>query len=46
MSYIILRDCWYDITVPNVHAPAEDKVYDRKGSFYKESEHVFDKFPK
>jgi hypothetical protein len=46
MSYIILRDCWSHIIVPNVHAPAEDKIDDVKDSFYKELERVFDKFPK
>jgi hypothetical protein len=25
MSYIILRGCWCDITVLNVHVPTEDK---------------------
>jgi hypothetical protein len=25
----------------NVHAPAEDKTYDAKGSFCEEIEHVF-----
>jgi hypothetical protein len=30
----------------NAHAPTEDKIYVMKGSFYKELEHVFDKFPK
>jgi exonuclease III len=32
--------------VLNVHAPAEDKTDDVKGSFYEELERVFDKFPK
>jgi hypothetical protein len=35
MSYIILRGCWFDIIVLNVHDPAEDKI-DMKDSFYKE----------
>jgi hypothetical protein len=26
MSYIILRGCWGDIIVLNVHAPKEDKI--------------------
>jgi exonuclease III len=46
MSYIILRGRWCDIVFLNVHAPTEDKTYDRKDRFYKELEHVFDKFPK
>jgi hypothetical protein len=45
MSYIILRDRWFHITVLNAHAPTEDKV-DVKDSFYKELEDVFKKFPK
>jgi hypothetical protein len=45
MWYIILRGRWCDITVLNVHAPAEDKI-DDMDRFYKELEHVFDKFPK
>jgi hypothetical protein len=45
MSYIILRGSWCDIVL-NVHAPTWDKIDDVKGSFYKEFEHVFDKFPK
>jgi hypothetical protein len=36
MSYIILRSCWFHITVPNVHTPGEDKIDDLKDSFYKE----------
>jgi hypothetical protein len=46
ISYVILRGCWYDITVLNIHAPREDKTNDIKNSFYEELEHVFDKFPK
>jgi hypothetical protein len=47
MSYIILvlRGCWYHITVLNVYAPTEDKTNDVKDIF-KELERVFDKFPK
>jgi hypothetical protein len=26
MLFIILRGCWYDITVLNVHTPTEDKI--------------------
>jgi hypothetical protein len=33
MSYIILRGCWCNIIVLNVHAPTEDKIDDiRTGS--------------
>jgi hypothetical protein len=46
MSYIIPRGHWCDIIVLSVHAPTEDKVYDVKEVFYKEQEHVFDKFTK
>jgi hypothetical protein len=46
MSYIILRGRWCQVIVLNVHAPTEDKADDVKGSFYKELERVFDKFPK
>jgi exonuclease III len=42
----VLRCCWCDITVLNVHAAPEDKTDYMKDSFYKELEHVFDKFPK
>jgi hypothetical protein len=46
MSYIILRGCWCNITVLNVHAPCEDKGNDVKDSFYEELECVFDQFPR
>jgi hypothetical protein len=46
MSYIILRGCWCDIIVLNVHAPTDDKTEDMKDRFYKGLEYVFDKFPK
>jgi hypothetical protein len=46
MSYIILRGRWCHVIVLNVHALIEDKTDDVKDSFYKELEHVFDKFPK
>jgi hypothetical protein len=45
MSYIILRGCWCDVVVLNVHAATEDKA-DVKDSFYEELELVFDKFHK
>jgi hypothetical protein len=46
MSYIIRRGCWCHVIVLNVHAATEDKTDDVKDSFYKELEHVFDKFSK
>jgi hypothetical protein len=46
MSYIILRGRWCHIIVLNAHAPTEDKTDDVEDRFYKEWEHVFDKFPK
>jgi hypothetical protein len=46
ISYIILRGRWYDNIVLNVHVPTEDKIDDKKGSFYKKLECVFDIFPK
>jgi hypothetical protein len=36
MSYIILRGCWYDITILNVHAPTEGKMDDVNDRFYEE----------
>jgi hypothetical protein len=45
MSYIILRGCWCDIIVLNVHAPTDDKIDDMKDGFYEALEYVFDKFP-
>jgi len=36
MSYIVLRQRWYDIIVPNAHAPPEDKRDDSKDTFHKE----------
>jgi len=41
MLYIVLRWCWYDIIVPNAHAPPEDKGDDSKDSFHKELRAVF-----
>jgi hypothetical protein len=46
MSYIILRRCWCDIIILNVHVPREDKIDDMKDRFYEELEYVFDNFPK
>jgi hypothetical protein len=36
MSYIILRGCWCNIIVLNVHVPTEDKIGDVRDRFYKE----------
>jgi hypothetical protein len=41
MSYIMLRGCWYDIIVLNVHALTEHKTDDVKDSFYEESKCEF-----
>jgi hypothetical protein len=46
MLYIILRGCWFHVTVLNVHAPTGDRTDNVKDTFYKELECVFDKFPK
>jgi hypothetical protein len=46
MLYIILRGCWCDIIILNIHAPTEDKSSDTEDIFYKELEHVFSQFPK
>jgi hypothetical protein len=43
--YGILRGCWCDIIVLNVHAPVEDKYDDTKDSLYEEIQYVFDQFP-
>jgi hypothetical protein len=45
-SYIILRGCWCNIIVVNVHAPCEDTSDDIKDSFYEELGRVFDQFPR
>jgi len=39
--YIVLRGCWCNIIVLNVHAPSEEKSDDSKDSFYRELEQVF-----
>ena len=46
MSYIVVRGCWCNIFVLNVHSPSAEKSDDSKDSFYEESEQVFDNFPK
>jgi hypothetical protein len=45
MSYIVLRGCWCNIIVLNVHAPSEEKSDYSKDSFYEELEQVSDHFP-
>jgi exonuclease III len=42
MLYTILRGCWCNIIVSNVHAPCKDKEDNVKNSFYEELGHVFD----
>jgi len=46
MLYTVLRGCWCNIIVLNMHAPNEDKSDDPKDSFYEELEQVFDHFSK
>jgi len=41
VSYIVLRGCWCNIIVLNVHAPSEEKSDGSKDSFYKELEQGF-----
>jgi hypothetical protein len=45
MPYIILRGCWCDIIVPDVHAPTENKIYTVQGDNYEELEHLLGEFP-
>jgi hypothetical protein len=45
VSYIVLRGCWSNVIILNMHAATEEKRDDSKDSFYEESEHVFDNFP-
>jgi hypothetical protein len=44
MSYIILRACWCNIIVLNVHIACEDKCDDIKDSFHAELGRVFGQF--
>jgi hypothetical protein len=46
MLYSILRGCWCDIIVLNVHAPPEDKRDDIKDSFHEELACALDQFSK
>jgi len=45
VSYIVLRGCWCNIIVLNVHAPSEEKSDEAKDSFY-EGAGFFYHFPK
>jgi len=45
LSYIVLKDLWYNITIVNVHAPSQEKSDASKDSFYDELEQIFDNFP-
>jgi hypothetical protein len=45
MLYTILRCCWCNIGVLNVHTTCEGKSDDVKDSFYEELGRVFDQFP-
>ena len=46
MPYTVLRGCWRNIIVLNVHAPSEEKSDDSKDSFYEELGQVFLLFSK
>jgi len=46
MSYTVLRGCWCNIIVLNVHAPSEEKSDDSKDRVYEELEQVFYLLPK
>jgi endonuclease/exonuclease/phosphatase (EEP) superfamily protein YafD len=46
MLYIVLKGCWCNIIVLNVHAMTDEKSDDSKDSFSEELEQVFDHFPK
>jgi hypothetical protein len=37
---------WHDIFFPNIHAPTEDKINDKKDSVYKELKRAFSNFLK
>jgi len=46
VSFIVLRGCWCNIIVLNMHTPSEEKIDDSKDSLYKELKQVFYHFPK
>jgi hypothetical protein len=41
VTYIVLRGCWCDTIVLNVHAPSEEKSDDSNDSPYEELERSF-----
>ena len=43
---MVLRGCWCNIIVLNMHAPSEKKSDNSKDSFYGGLEQVFNHFPK
>jgi exonuclease III len=45
-SYTVLRGCWCNVIVLNLHVTSEEKSDDSKDNFYEELEQVFDHFPK
>jgi len=44
VSYTVLRGCWCNIIVLNVHASSVEKSDDSKDGFYEELEQVSDNF--
>jgi hypothetical protein len=46
MSYKVLRGCWCNSIVFNVHAPVEENSEDSKGSVYEKLKQVFNYFSK
>jgi exonuclease III len=46
MSYTIVRDCWCNIVVLNVHTPCDGKSDDIKDSFHKELGSVLHQLPR
>ena len=44
--HIVLKGCWCNIIVLNVHVTSEEKSDDSKGSFYGKLELVFCHLPK
>jgi hypothetical protein len=46
MPYVILRGRWCLIIGVKFHALTEDKIYNKKDSFYEELERLFHKFRK
>jgi len=45
MSHIVLRGCWCNIIVLNVHTPSEEKSDDSKDSFDEEVDQVSHHIP-